>query len=102
MSCALLRKRFGHQTPCHAAPARDFLRGVTSVMATKQGSRKPPVFVRQLDRATRRHVFLVAAIRLAAFLALIVFLLRHCPIGGFNEDNPAAAWIRLLGILLVF
>lgn len=76
--------------------------GVTSVMATKQGSRKPPVFVRQLDRASRRHVFLVAAIRLAAFLAMLIFLFSAIPIGGFNEDNPAAAWIRLAGILLVF
>ena len=64
-------------------------------MATKQGSRKIPVFVRQLDRAARRHVFLVAAIRLAAFLALLLFLYFAIPVGGFNEDNPAAAWIRL-------
>ena len=71
-------------------------------MATKPGSRKSPVFVRQLDRATRRHVFLVAAIRLAAYLALLIFLLAAIPVGGFNEDNPAAAWIRLVGILLIF
>lgn len=76
--------------------------GVTSVMAIKKGSRKPPVFVRQLDRASRRHVFLVTAIRLAAFLAILIFLLIAIPIGGFNDDNPAAAWIRLAGILLVF
>jgi voltage-gated potassium channel len=75
---------------------------VTSVMATKQGSRKSPVFVRQLDRAARRHVFVVAAMRLAAFLAVILVLYFGIPIGGFNEDNPAAAWIRLAGVLLVF
>ncbi|MET1153511.1 ion channel [Arthrobacter sp.] len=71
-------------------------------MATKKGSGKSPVFVRQLDRATRRHVFFVAAIRLAAFLALLIFFFAAIPIGGFNEENPAGAWIRLVGILLVF
>jgi hypothetical protein len=71
-------------------------------MATEQGSRKKPVFVRQLDRAARRHVFVVAALRLAAFLAVILVLYFAIPIGGFNEDNPAAAWIRLAGVLLVF
>jgi hypothetical protein len=71
-------------------------------MAKKQGSRKNPVFVRQLDRAARRHVFIVAALRLAGFLAIILVLYFAIPIGGFNEDNPAAAWIRLAGVLLVF
>ena len=98
-SCA---KRLGRQLPFLQPPGREFLRGVTSVMATRKGSRKPPVFVRQLDRTTRRHVFLVAALRLAAFLALLIFLFSTVPIGGFDEDNPSAAWIRLVAILLVF
>lgn len=45
---------------------------------------------------------MVAALRLVAFLALLIFFFSTVPIGGFNEDNPAAAWIRLLVILLVF
>ncbi|WP_024368283.1 potassium channel family protein [Arthrobacter sp. TB 26] len=71
-------------------------------MAAKQGNRKDPVFVRQLDRAARRHVVIVAAIRLIAFLAIILILYFAIPVAGFNDDNPAAAWIRLAGVLLVF
>ncbi|MDR7082773.1 voltage-gated potassium channel Kch [Arthrobacter ginsengisoli] len=71
-------------------------------MAAKQGTRKDPVFVRQLDRAARRHVVIITAFRLAAFLAIILFLFFAIPVGGFNEDNPAAAWIRLVAVLLVF
>ena len=71
-------------------------------MATKKGSRKDPVFVRQLDRASRRRVIIVAAIRLVGFVAILLFLYSFIPIDGFNEDNPAAAWIRLGAVLLVF
>lgn len=71
-------------------------------MAAKQGNRKDPVFVRQLDKAARRHVATVAAMRLVVFLAIILFLYFAIPVGGFNEDNPAAAWIRLVGVLLLF
>jgi hypothetical protein len=71
-------------------------------MAARQSSRKSPVFIRQLDRATRRHVFLVAVFRLAAFLVLLFFLFNYIPVTGFSEDNSAGAWIRLVLILLVF
>lgn len=71
-------------------------------MAAKQGSRKDPVFVRQLDKAARRHVVLVTALRLAAFLAFLLVLYFAIPVGGFNEDSAAAAWLRLVGVLLLF
>ena len=87
---------------CAEATGRSIPAGVTSGMATKQGSRKDPVFVRELDKAARRHVVVVAAARLVAFLAIILFLYFAIPIGGFNDHNPAGAWIRLLGVLLVF
>lgn len=86
---------------CHGR-VRNVFAGVTSVMAAKQGNRKDPVFVRQLDRAARRHVVIVAAIRLIVFLAIILILYFAIPVAGFNDDNPAAAWIRLAGVLLVF
>lgn len=70
-------------------------------MATKRGVQKDAVFVRQLDRAAKRHVFAVTGIRLAAFLTITLFLYFTIPVGGFNEDNPAAAWIRLAGVLLL-
>ncbi|MET3950006.1 potassium channel family protein [Arthrobacter sp. UYEF36] len=71
-------------------------------MAAKQGSRKAPVFVRELDKAARRHVLVVAFLRMAAFLAVVLIFYFAIPIGGFNEDNPAAAWIRLGGVLFIF
>ena len=71
-------------------------------MATRHGSRKDPVLVRQLDRAGRRHVVIVALLRLAAILALILSLFFLIPVEGFNQENPAGAWIRLTGVALVF
>ena len=71
-------------------------------MAAKQGSRKDPVFVRELDKASRRHVVFIAVLRLAVFLAAILFFYSAIPVGGFNENNPAAAWIRLGLVLLAF
>lgn len=82
--------------------ARDLIvfPGVPSGMAAKQGSRKDPVFVRELGKAARRHVLVIAILRMAAFLAVLLFFYFAIPIGGFNENNPAAAWIRL-GIVLL-
>jgi voltage-gated potassium channel len=71
-------------------------------MAAKQGSRKDPVFVRELDKAARRHVVVVAVMRLAAFVAIVLFFYFAFPVGGFNENNPSAAWLRLGGILVFF
>lgn len=71
-------------------------------MAAKQGNRKDPVFVRELNKAARRHVIVVAVLRLAVFLAAILFFYFAFPIGGFNESNPAGAWIRLGLVLLAF
>ena len=71
-------------------------------MAAKQESRKVPVFVRELDKAARRHVLVLALLRLAAFVAIVLIFYFAIPISGFNEDNPAAAWIRLGGVLLAF
>ena len=76
--------------------------GVPSVMAAKQGSRKDPVFVRELDKAARRHVLVVAVLRMAIFLAVVLLFYSAIPIGGFNDANPAAAWIRLGFVMLVF
>lgn len=71
-------------------------------MVTKHGSRTNPVFLRDLDQVSRRHVLVLAAIRVAAFATIILSLYFIIPVGGFNDENPAAAWVRLGGIVLVF
>lgn len=71
-------------------------------MAAKQESRKVPVFVRELDKVARRHVLVLAVLRLAVFVAIVLFFYFAIPVSGFNENNPAAAWIRLGGVLLAF
>ena len=55
-----------------------FLCGVTSVMATRKGSRKIR-FCPSTGLGKRRHVFLVAAFRLAAFLAIMLFFFFAIP-----------------------
>src|SRR5207342_3143716 len=55
-----------------------------------------------LDKAGRRHVLIFAVVRLAVFTAVILTLYFVIPIGGFNDANPAAAWIRLAAIVVVF
>lgn len=71
-------------------------------MASRQDSRKDPVFVRQLDKASRRRVIVIAAIRLAVVLAIVFSLFFYFPVGGFKVDNPAAAWVRLAAVAMVF
>lgn len=71
-------------------------------MATRKGSPEDPVFVRQLDKAGRRQVILLAALRMAAVLALILSLFFFVPVEGFNNENPASAWIRVAAVALVF
>jgi voltage-gated potassium channel len=71
-------------------------------MANKQGSRKEPVLVRQLDKSGRRRVIVLAVIRLAVVLAIILSLFFLVPVEGFNADNPAGAWIRLGAVAFVF
>ena len=76
--------------------------GVSSVMASKHGGQTDPIFLHDLDKAGRRHVIIFAVVRLAAFTAVILTLYFVIPIGGFNDANPAAAWIRLAAIVVVF
>jgi voltage-gated potassium channel len=71
-------------------------------MATKHGSQTDPIFLHDLDKAGRRRVLIFAVARLVAFTVVILTLYFVIPIGGFNDANPAAAWIRLAGIVLVF
>jgi hypothetical protein len=71
-------------------------------MATQPGGQPDPIFLHDLDKASRRQVLIRAGIRLAAFTVLILSLYFVVPVGGFNGANPAAAWIRLAAIVLVF
>ena len=71
-------------------------------MATKDGGQTDPIFLHDLDKAGRRRVLILAVTRLAAFTLITLTLYFVIPIGGFNGDNPAAAWIRLAAVVLVF
>ncbi|CAH0291932.1 potassium channel family protein [Arthrobacter sp. LAR12-1-1.1] len=71
-------------------------------MPMKHGSQTDPIFLHELDKASRRRVIIFAVVRLAAFSAVVFFVYFAVPVGGFNGDNPAAAWIRLAAVVLVF
>ncbi|MHA7238452.1 potassium channel family protein [Arthrobacter sp. TMS1-12-1] len=64
-----------------------------------QGS---PAFFRELDRARRRRALLLSIVRLAAYCTIVLGLYSVIPVGGFNQENPLAAWIRLVVVVLVF
>lgn len=55
-----------------------------------------------LDDAGRLQVAFGAVIRLTLILAVSFLLYFLIPVGGFNESNPLAAWIRLSGVTLLF
>lgn len=55
-----------------------------------------------LDDASRLHVALAAALRILLILAGSFLLYFLIPVGGFNDDNPLAAWIRLSAVVLAF
>ncbi|MFB0838642.1 potassium channel family protein [Arthrobacter sp. E44] len=71
-------------------------------MAPNPSSQTGPVFLRDLDRAARRRALGLAIIRVAAYSAILLSLYFVIPVGGFNDQNPMAAWIRLAGVVLVF
>ena len=56
-------------------------------MATKRASQTDAVFLRELGKADRRHVLVIATVRLVAFTVVILALYFLVPIGGF-KDNP--------------
>jgi hypothetical protein len=71
-------------------------------MPTKHGSPTDPIFLHDLDKAGRRRVIIFAIARLVAFSVVILSLYFVVPVGGFNDNDPAAAWIRLAAVVLIF
>ena len=63
----------------------------------KHGSQTDPIFLHDLDKADRRRVIIFAIARLIAFSVVVLALYFFIPVGGFNDADPAAAWIRLAG-----
>jgi voltage-gated potassium channel len=61
-----------------------------------------PIDVRALDRPARRRAASAAALRTVAVLAGLLLLYAVFPVGGFNDDNPTGAWIRLMAVVVVF
>ena len=71
-------------------------------MATRRGDRRPPVHFQQLDQPSRRRLAYLVALRILVGAALIFAVYFLIPVGGFNDPNPAGAWIRLAGLAVVF
>jgi voltage-gated potassium channel len=70
-------------------------------MASSGGRRTDGPFL-NLDRVGKRRVLVIAAARMIAVVLSILVLYFLIPVDGFNEDRPAAAWIRLAAIWLIF
>lgn len=60
------------------------------------------MFLRELGPAGRRRALLRSSLRLFVFAGIVLGLYFAIPVGGFNEQNPWAAWLRLAAVLLVF
>jgi voltage-gated potassium channel len=71
-------------------------------MATRRGDRGAPVHFQQLDQLSQRRLAYLVALRIVGVAALVFAIYFLIPVGGFNDPNPSAAWIRLAGIAAVF
>ena len=71
-------------------------------MDASPDSLQHPVSLQELDRNRRRKVLVIAAVRLTAVLTLVLTVYFLLPVEGFNQDNSAAAWVRITGIGLTF
>lgn len=71
-------------------------------MVTKPPGRPGPLLIRELDKPDRRRALVRALIRVCVFTTIVLSLYFIIPVEGFNDRNPAAAWVRLAGIVLVF
>lgn len=72
---------------------------VTSAIGKREAA--PATFL-DLDQRRRRRVVLAATVRTVLTLAVIVGGYALVPVDGFATDAPAAAWLRLLAIALIF
>ncbi|MHA7208156.1 potassium channel family protein [Arthrobacter sp. MDT1-65] len=70
-------------------------------MIRRRDLKRPVLFV-HLDRSTRRRLLLAAVARTGSVVGLTLLLYAVMPVGGFNEDNPVAAWLRLVVVAVVF
>ena len=71
-------------------------------MGAKSIGQSSPEFFRELDKAGRRRAVGNSIIRLIIFFTILLGAYVLFPVGGFNEENPGAAWIRLIGVVVVF
>ncbi|WP_104179503.1 potassium channel family protein [Arthrobacter sp. B0490] len=70
-------------------------------MIRRQDLKRPALFV-HLDRGTRSRLLLGAVVRTGSVVGLTLLLYAVMPVGGFDEDNPTAAWLRLVLVAVVF
>lgn len=68
----------------------------------RRNSENRPASFLELDQRRRRRVVVGAVIRSIVTLAVILAVYFQFPVSGFASDAAAAAWIRLIALLLIF
>lgn len=67
----------------------------------RDGNNAPVSFI-ELDKRRRREAVVTAIVRSVVTIAVIVTAYFLVPVSGFNNEATTAAWVRLIGIVLVF
>lgn len=70
-------------------------------MARRVNLKRPVLFL-NIARPTLRRAVLQAIVRTAGIVVLSLLLYFFVPIGGFDDANSIAAWLRLAAVVLVF
>lgn len=70
-------------------------------MVRQRKVKRSALFV-QVDPLTMRKALLLGVARTVVVLTVTLLLYFLIPVDGFNGDNPAAAWLRLVAVGLVF
>lgn len=68
----------------------------------RQRHQKHPALLPRIDRSAMHRVLIVGIARTAAVPVLTLLLYVLIPADGFNDENPAAAWVGLVLVALVF
>lgn len=68
----------------------------------RQPNAKRPALFPDIDRGAVRRVVLGAIMRTAVIVAATLLVYFLIPVDGFNEENPVAAWVRLMLVAVAF
>ena len=61
-----------------------------------------PTSFQDLDKGRQRRVVLIAVVRGLLILTVILAVYFLVPVAGFSINMPAAAWLRLIALVLIF